>query len=282
MTEKQCVQGRWIDADDVQWLRIWIQSNQQWSRKRIARELCIKWDWRDLRGRIKDFAARSFLLKLESRGEICLPPLRQQYRRTRSQPTEPADWAEPAVWQASLRELRPLEIEVIQSGSSAAGRWGFFLSRYHYLGLHVVGENLGYLIKDRQGRELSCLLFGAAAWRCSARDQWIGWSGEQLTQGLQRMANNTRFLIMPWIQVKELASHILGKAARRIGRDWVEKYGHGLDWLETFVEARRFAGSCYKAANWQFVGESRGRSRQDRNHQMEVETKGVYLYRLKS
>ncbi len=282
MTEKQCVQGKWIDAEDVQWLSGWIQSNWQWSRKRIARELCIQWDWKDQRGRIKDFAARSFLLKLESRGEICLPPLRGQYRRTRSQPSQPEDWTEPSDWQASLKELRPLQFEVIQPGSSAAGRWGFFISRYHCLGLHVVGENLGYLIKDRQGRELSCLLFGAAAWRCAARDQWIGWSGEDLTHGLQRMANNTRFLILPWIQVKGLASHILGKTARRIGRDWMEKYGHSLDWLETFVETRRFTGSCYKAADWQFVGESRGRSRQDRDHQMKVETKGVYLYRLRS
>jgi len=96
------------------------------------------------------------------------------------------------------------------------------------------------------------------------------------------MANNTRFLILPWIQVKGLASHILGKTARRIGRDWMEKYGHSLDWLETFVETRRFTGRCYKAADWQFVGESRGRSRQDRGHQMKVETKGVYLYRLRS
>jgi len=282
MTEKQCVQGRWIDADDVQWLGLWIQSHPQWSRKRIARELCIKWDWRDQLGRIKDFAARSFLLKLESRGEICLPPLREQYRRIRPQPAQPEDWTEPPAWQASLKELRPLQFEVIKPGSCATGYWKYFLSRYHYLGLHVVGENLGYLIRDREGRELSCLLFGAAAWRCAARDQWIGWSGEQLNQGLQRMANNTRFLILPWVRVKGLASHILGKTARRIGQDWMEKYGHGLDWLETFVEIRRFAGSCYKAANWRFVGESRGRSRQDRDHQMEVGTKGVYLYQLRS
>jgi hypothetical protein len=282
MGEKQCVQGRWIDAGDVQWLRGWIESHMQWSRKRIARELCLKWDWKDQRGRIKDFAARSFLLKLEGRGEICLPPLREAFRRTRRKPSQPEGWEEPPVWQASLKELRPLQIEVIQPASKAAGPWGFFISRYHYLGLHVVGENMGYLIKDREGRELSCLLFGAAAWRCAARDQWIGWSGEALTQGLQRIANNTRFLILPWVQVKGLASHILGKVAKRINRDWEAKYGHGLDWLETFVESRRFVGTCYKAANWQCVGESQGRSRQDRKHQLEVETKGVFLYRLRS
>ncbi len=282
MAEKKCIQGRWVEAGDIQWLRGWIQTNWHWSRKRIARELCLRWDWRDQRGRIKDFAARSFLLKLEGRGEIDLPPLRDQYRRAWRKPVAPEDWQEPAGWQAPLKELRPLRIEVIQPGSQAAGRCGFYLSRYHYLGLHVIGENLGYLAIDRQGRELACLLFGAPAWRCTARDQWIGFSGDRTSQGLQRVANNTRFLILPWVKVKRLASHVLGKVAKRINGDWQQKYGHGLDWLETFVETQRFVGSCYKAANWQYVGESQGRSRQDRNHQLQVPAKAVYLYRLGS
>ena len=281
VAQKQCIQGRWIEAEDIQWLREWIQSNAAWSRKQIARELCLRWDWRDQRGRIKDFAARSFLLKLEARGEIGLPPLRDQYRRVWRKPEAPDDWQEPASWQAPLKELRPVGIEVIQAGTQAARRWGFYLFRYHYLGLHVIGENLGYLATDRQGRELGCLLFGAAAWRCAARDQWIGFSGDRSSQGLQRVANNTRFLILPWVKVKRLASHILGKVARRIDGDWRQKYGHGLDWLETFVETQRFAGSCYKAANWQYVGESQGRSRQDRDHHLKVPSKGIYLYRLR-
>jgi len=282
MREKQCVQGRWIDEEDIRWLREWIGSNAHWSRKRIAGELCLQWGWRDQRGRIKDFAARSFLLKLESRGEITLPPLREEYRRAWRKPEAPEDWEEPTMWHGRLKELRPLRIEVAAPGSQAARRWSFYLDRYHYLGLHVIGENLGYLAVDRQGRDLGCLLFGAAAWRCGPRDQWIGLSATGARQELQRVANNTRFLILPWVKVKRLASHILGKVARRIDGDWRRKYGHGLEWLETFVESGRFAGSCYKAANWRYVGETRGRSRQDRDHQLRVPAKAVYLYRLGS
>jgi hypothetical protein len=145
----------------------------------------------------------------------------------------------------------------------AARRWAFYLHRYHYLGLRVVGENLGYLVADTAGREVACLLFGAAAWRCAARDQALGWSEAQRRQGLSRLANNTRFLILPWVRVPHLASAVLGAAARRIGADWQAKYGHGLDALETFVERGRFAGTCYRAANWRCVGSTRGRSRQD-------------------
>lgn len=281
MREKQCIQGRWIGEEEIRWLREWIGSNPGWSRKRIARELCLRWEWRDQRGRIKDFAARSFLLKLQSRGEIALPPLRVHCRRAWPKPETPEDWREPALRQVSLQDLRPLRIEVVAPGSQAARRWRFYLDRYHYLGLHVIGENLGYLAMDRQGGDLGCLLFGAAAWRCAPRDRWIGLSGEPGSQELLRVANNTRFLILPWVSVKGLASHILGAVARRINGDWRAKYGHGLDWLETFVETGRFAATCYKAANWRHVGESRGRGRQDRDHRMRVSPKAVYLYRLR-
>lgn len=280
MSKKKCIQGRWVDDEQIRWLRDWIGSNPHWSRKRIAQELCLRWQWKDLRGQIKDFAARSFLLKLESQGEITLPPVRIKRRGSWPKVKAPEDWQEPALWQAPLKELRPLRIELVRAGTQAAERWRFYLSHYHYLGLHVIGENLGYLVMDRQARELACLLFGAAAWRCSPRDQWIGLARGRNWEQLQQVANNTRFLILPWIQVKHLASHILGKVAKRINGDWREKYGHGLEWLETFVESGRFAGSCYKAANWQYVGQTQGRGRQDRDYQRQLCAKAIYLYRL--
>jgi hypothetical protein len=127
---------------------------------------------------------------------------------------------------------------------------------------------------------VAALLFGAPAWRCAARDGFLGWNEAQRRAGLARVANNTRFLILPQVRVPHLASHVLGAAARRIGRDWEDKYGHGLDWLETFVERGRFAGTCYRAANWLHVGATRGRGRQDRHHRSAVPAKDVYLYRL--
>jgi Druantia protein DruA len=127
---------------------------------------------------------------------------------------------------------------------------------------------------------VGCLLFGAAAWKCAVRDRFLGWKIEGRHEQLTRIANNTRFLILPWVRVKFLASHILGVVSRRIGQDWLEKYGHGLDWLETFVEVARFQGSCYAAANWICLGETQGRGRQDRQHQGLAGRKKVFLYRV--
>jgi hypothetical protein len=242
--------------------------------------LCEHWCWRDHRGRLKDFAARSLLLKLESQGHLRLPPLQVQKRRAPRPVSWLADWRQPDAWEASLAQIRPVKLEPVSAGSAAAGRWAFYLDQYHYLGLRVVGENLGYLAMDAHGRDVAAVLFGAPAWRCAPRDEFLEWDDSQRRQQLHRLANNTRFLILPWVRVPHLASHVLGAVARRISADWQSKYGHGLDWLETFVEQERFAGSCYRAANWQRVGQTVGRSRQDRDHTQRVPVKDVYLYRL--
>ncbi len=275
------LQGRRIQPGDLVWLQNWIDQNPEWSRKRIARELCQRWDWVDGRGRIKDFAARSLLLKLEGRGQVKLPPVRLNYRRARPKAPSLEQWEEPPTWTASLAEIAPVQLENIQVGSPVAKRWAYYLERYHYLGFRVVGENLGYLATDRQERDVGCLLFGAAAWRCAARDRRLGWSSKERQQQLWSVINNTRFLILPWVRVKHLASCLLGEAARRIDADWRRSYGHGVDWLETFVDRDRFRGSCYRAANWEWVGQTQGRSRQDRDHQLRVSVKDVYLYDLK-
>lgn len=280
MTTNVIVQGRSVQPEDLVWLRGWLDVRPQGSRKRLARELCQRWQWEDGNGRLKDFAARSLLLKLEAQGHLRLPPLQIQKRRAARPAPQWRDWQEPAPWSAPLAVLRPLRGEPVRAGTTAARRWAFYLHRYHYLGLRVVGENLGYLVADAAGREVACLLFGAAAWRCAPRDQALGWSEAQRRQGLSRLANNTRFLILPWVRVPHLASAVLGAVAQRIDADWQAKYGHGLDALETFVERERFAGTCYRAANWQCVGATCGRSRQDRDHRRVVPVKEVYLYWL--
>ena len=143
-----------------------------------------------------------------------------------------------------------------------------------------MGQNIGYLARDSSGRDLAVLLFGAAAWRCAARDRYLNWSQSEHLDRLQRIANNSRFLILPHVRVPHLASHLLALVARRISGDWQQKYGHGLDWLESFVELGRFRGTCYQAANWRCVGQTRGRSRYDRDRTLSVPPKAVYLYRL--
>jgi len=280
VTTKWIVQGRCVDCEDLAWLRTWLKVHLDGSRKRLARALCQRWAWVDGRGRLKDFAARSLLLKLEAQGHLVLPPLQTQKRREPRAAPQWADWQAPTPWQAKLSTLQPLRVEPVKAGTDPARRWAFYLHHYHYLGLRVVGENVGYLASDTAGRDVACLLFGAAAWRCAPRDRTLGWSDGQRRGGLQRWANNTRFLILPWVRVPHLASAVLGAVARRIEADWQAKYGHGLDALETFVERDRFAGTCYRAANWQWVGATCGRSRQDRDHQRAVPVKDVYLYRL--
>lgn len=278
---EQVIQGRRVTAQDVVWLRQWIGEHPEWSRKRLARELCARWGWRDARGRLKDFAARSLLMKLEAQGHLKLPPLQLHQRRAPRTAPSLAGWQSPARWEATFPELGSVTVEPVGAGTPPARLWAFYLHAYHYLGLRVVGENLGYLARDAQGRDLACLLFGAPAWRCAPRDRALGWSDAERRARLPTLANNTRFLILPWVRVPHLASHVLGQVARRIAGDWQAKYGHGLEWLETFVERDRFAGTCYRAANWQCVGTTTGRSRQDRDHTTTVPRKDVFLYRLR-
>ena len=156
------------------------------------------------------------------------------------------------------------------------------MARFHYLGFGgAVGENLQYVVRDGQSRPLACLVFGAAAWKCQARDRFVGWTAEQQQQHLGLVANNTRFLILPWVKVPDLGSWILGRVAGRIARDWQSKYGHPVVLLETFVERQRFRGTVYRAANWQPVGVTAGRSRQDRHTCLQVPRKDIYLYPLR-
>lgn len=277
---ERLIQGRRLVQEEITWLSQWIEEHRQWSRKRLARQLCELWQWRDDRGRLKDFAARSLLLKLEAQGCIELPPLQVHQRRAPRPKPKWVDWERPAEWSGGLAQIRPVSVEPVSAGSAAARRWAFYLDEYHYLGLHVVGENLGYLAADAHGRDVAALLFGAPAWRCAPRDRFLGWNDPTRRQRLPTLANNTRFLILPWVRVPHLASHVLSQVADRIDADWRVKYGHGLEWLETFVERERFAGSCYRAANWQRVGQTTGRSRQDRDHTCRVPVKDIYLYRL--
>lgn len=276
-------QGRLISEGEVEWLRSWICEHPQWSRKRLARELCALWQWQDACGRLKDFAARSFLLKLAARSLIDLPILQVNKRRVEpwAKPVSEVDEVDLQELSTALPQIAPVRLEPVAAGSEEAARVVFYLDRFHYLGWRVVGENIAYLARDGSGRDLAVLLFGAAAWRCAPRDQCLGWSEAQRRERLQRVANNTRFLILPHVRVPHLASHLLAKAARRVDSDWKAKYGHGLDWLESFVDVERFAGTCYRAANWQRVGYTRGRSRQDRQRTLRVSRKAVYLYRLR-
>lgn len=282
MSEEMICQGRPVGASELVWLRGWVEDHRQLSRHQLALELCRQWRWETASGRLKNFAARSFLMKLEQRGFLSLPPVRETMRRRSWQKTcnigSPLD-SDPMT--AALSECLPLTIFLCSPRSLEESVFRSHLAAHHYLRFgKTVGENLQYLVRDRQGRDLACLLFGSAAWKVEARDQWIGWNDVQRRKGLAALTNNTRFLILPWIHVPHLASHILSKILRRLSSDWQEKYGHPIHLVETFVERDRFRGTCYKAANWIGVGPTKGRSRQDRDQTLKVPVKDVYLYPL--
>jgi hypothetical protein len=276
-------QGRSVGPAELDWLRSALASHPDWSRKRLAREICQRWQWRTAQGRLKDFAARSLLLKLAAGGLLVLPPLREQYQTRRWESSLPSEepLEAPASIEGPLVRLRPLRWSLALPGSLEEGRVHGYLREHHYLGLRVVGENLKYLVQGRDGQDLACLLFGAAAWQTGARDQFAGWTAAQRAQGLSQVVNNTRFLIMPWVKVPGLASHVLSRTVRRLSDDWQHKYGHPVFLVETFVERDRFAGTCYRAANWQRVGQTQGRGRQGPDPRVRsASIKEVFVYPL--
>lgn len=281
MTEACVVQGRRIEPAEFVQVRELVRHHPEWSRYRLSRELCALWDWRTGTGRLKDMAARTLLGKFAERGWIQLPERRvcSPNRHRLARPPE-CVW-DPTPVACSLAALGGVQITEVSSRAKDRARLRSGLSAFHYLGYRTpVGENLQYLVCDGSGRWLAVLVFGAAAWKCAARDQWIGWDRDQRERNLGRIANNSRFLIFPWVQVPHLASHVLGRVARRLSADWQRKYGHPVVLLESFVERDRFAGTCYRAANWRRVGVTSGRSRQDRDRQLQVPVKDVYLYPL--
>jgi len=281
MIEVMVIQGRELHAADIGLIRFLLAEHGDWCRTRISEELCRRWDWRNGQGRFKDMAARALLLKLERAGLIQLPKRRcpsSNGFRNRNPPLV-AHATEPI--RCTLRELRPLGVSIVEPGSADPRLFNCLLSRYHYLGhRNTVGENIRYLVRDRAGRPVGCALFGSAAWKCAARDAWIGWDRSRREANLGFLTNNTRFLVLPWVTVPHLASHLLATLARRVRADWQAKYGHPVHALETFVDRDRFRGTCYQAANWVRLGSTQGRTRNDRNHRIRVSVKDVYLYPL--
>ncbi|MBN1570689.1 MAG: DUF4338 domain-containing protein [Acidobacteria bacterium] len=281
MNENLMVQGRQLETSDIFRIRQLMVENPGWSRRRLSEVIAQEWDWRNGSGRLKDMAARTLLLKLEFRGLIQLPPRRRKpSNRMAEGRVSRQDWDMASVT-GTLRQLGPLTIREISGNAAERQRMAAALAEFHYLGYRgSVGENTQYTVTDAAGRLLACLLFGAPAWKCRARDEFIGWSAAQRQRRLSCITNNTRFLILPFVRVAHLASWVLGQTLRRLSQDWQRKYGHPILLVETFVERDRFAGTSYRAANWIRLGSTKGRSRQDRSHTLQVPVKDVYVYPL--
>jgi hypothetical protein len=262
-------------------LRNLLAHNPTCSRYKLSRLLCQSWDWRDPKGQLKDMAARALLLKLHQLGYITLPakrrdsPNRMHHKKVRwvDHVTDPIS--------GSLAELLPLQVRELSQWTEDQPLFECLLQQYHYLSYtSSVGLNLKYLVCDHQGRPLCCCLFGSAAWQCAVRDQFIGWSSTERQRRLQQITNNTRLVILPWVKVRHLASHILSRVLHRLPADWHSKYSRPIHLVETFVDTSRFGGSCYRAANWIDLGLTSGRTRQDRYNQIRVPRKRVFVYPL--
>jgi hypothetical protein len=279
--ETICLQGRTLSREDLAGVRALIAQHPDWHRTALSRHLCQLWNWRNGAGRLKDMAARTLLLKLQARDLIELPPPQSRTARPRAQApgTFQPEWLPQAASGISgpLAALQPLHLQPAHT-LQLRRQVGELLARYHYRGFNgAVGENVQYLVEDVRGRQVAVMVFGAAAWKVAVRDEFIGWSVVQRQAHLAGLANQQRFLILPWVRVPHLASHLLALATRRLAADWQARYGHPLWLVETFVERERFAGTAYQAAGWLYLGTTTGRTRQDRQRTLQSSIKAVWV-----
>jgi hypothetical protein len=251
----------------------------------MARTLCELLDWKRVNGRLKDQECRQLLEQLRAQGWLRLPSVRNSGPRGPRQ----IQLSEASALQASVGgsagELEPLEFEVVEKGK-ASQLWTELIERHHYLRYRVpVGATVRYLVRSspKGAGVLACLLWSSPAWKMAARDEWIGWNAEQRARNLQLIVNNSRFLVLPWVHIKGLASKILAQSARQLPIDWEHRYGYRPLLLETLVDSQKFRGTCYRAANWIRVGQTSGRGRMDREHKADGQAvKDIYLYPLTS
>jgi len=271
--------GRYFDAGDIGVVRRIIEDDPKACRREIATRTCEALQWTRPNGLLKEMSCRVALLRLEAKGFITLPqPRRPSGNRTAFRPTNTIQVPEAQVV-SSPGDLAGLRLRLVAS-SADSRLWNEAVARFHYLGYNrLPGAQLRYFVEGSPGI-LGVLGFGASAWKVAARDRWIGWSDAQRKCRLHLVVNNARFLLLPWVRSKNLASWVLGACARRLPSDWHTRYGYRPVMLETFVDRERFEGTCYKAANWIQLGETQGRGKLDRFHRHEVPVKLVYVYPL--
>lgn len=271
--------GRALSEGELEAIRAVVGAADRPLRAEIARRVCCALDWSDTRGRPKLMSARVGLLRLHRAGLIELPAPSRGNGNGRGLVHGPDVWPEPVSVAGTVGQLSGLRLEsVIDQRTSRL--WNGLIDRHHYLGYTPLpGAQLRYLIHADHG-VLGAIGFGAAAWKVAARDRWIGWEATCREAHLGRVLNNARFLLLPWVQVRNLASKVLALAAARIPEDFAARYGERVVLLETFVEIPRHRGTCYRAANWRYLGETTGRGKCDRTHQAALPRKAVYVYPL--
>lgn len=275
------IRGRTFTPEELLKIRVLVETAAGDHRFALSKRICKELGWVQDNGRLKDRSCRDVLARLDEMGWIRLPcPRRPSVRRRCVEITERSR-------QRPLPPFGPREIEAasfrIVSGTGDVKQerlWNEYVERYHYLGYGVpLGPHIKYFVTVAQ-EPIACLSFAGAAWRVEARDGWIGWNGEQRERNLRYVVNNTRFVVFPWVHVRNLASRLLAVAAKRITADWQRLYAYRPLLLETFVDAERYVGTCYRAANWLLVGYTKGRGKLDREFKANLSKKAVLVYPL--
>jgi hypothetical protein len=271
---------RLITDDDLVFIRRLIADNPGSSRWGLSKKLCEAWNWVQANGALRDMVCRGMMLMLHRRGLIELPPVRQVSRNFLVDRRKPEGVSiDQTPLSIRLAELGPLEMRQVRRTPEEA-LFNSLLERHHYLGyMQPVGEHLKYLVYA-QGRPVACVAWSSAPRHLGSRDRFIGWGSEARLENIRLLAYNTRFLILPWVTVPHLASHILGRMARMLSADWQRLYGHPIYFVETFIDPQRFRGTCYRAANWTVLGATTGRGKDAPTREANRSIKQVLGYPL--
>jgi hypothetical protein len=280
MDELVTYRGKRVSREDVAFIRTLIKENPRDSRWMLSRKLCREWDWRQPNGALRDMICRGLMLELHRAGHIRLPEKKRNLSNPLAQQKKPPKVSvEQIPVERPLSRILPLTIRQVRRTSSEK-LFNSLIEQYHYLGYcQPVGEHLKYLV-FALGRPMACITFSSAPRHIGCRDRFIGWDVRVRRQNLHLIAYQSRFLILPWVRVPHLASHILGQMARQIRKDWVRFYRHPVYFLETFVDPEHFRGTCYKAANWIYLGKTTGRGKDDQTHKPNRSIKAVWGYPL--
>jgi len=272
--------GKMVTGDDVAFINRLIGENSSDSRWALSKKLCQAWNWMQPNGTLKDMVCRGLMLKLHRAGHIRLPAKKHHVNNPFVNRTKPAKVAiDQSPVAGKLSEIKPLQFSQIRRTASEK-LFNSLIEHYHYLGYcHPVGEQLKYIVYSQQ-RPIACLAWSSVARHIGCRDRFIGWSAHSRKAHLHLLAYNSRFLILPWVQVGCLASHILARMAKVVSEDWQAIYHHPIYYLETFVDKQRFAGTCYKAANWIYLGDTTGRGKNDHTNKVNRSIKAVWGYPL--
>jgi len=268
---------RTISTNDVNFLSQLIADNPDESRRALSLRVCREWNWTQPNGILKDGVCRGLMLKLHREGYITLPPRKRPFtggRQAKRKKVEKLDIdLTPVI--STVKKLQPIEFRLVRK-TKYENLFNNLVEQYHYLGYtQPVGEHLKYLVFAAD-RPIACFTFSSAPYSILHRDKFIGWSSDSLEKNRHLLAYNSRFLLLPWVKVPHLASHLLGRCARRISTDWQTYYNHPVYWLETFVDTARFKGTCYKAANWIYLGKTSGRGKYNKTQKQLTSIKAMY------